>query len=72
MVLYTHRGKTPDIDEEANKMTNEKFFEMFIEAARNAYIEVMGKEKWVSLTDKEKHDYVMFMAKDMAKAMGDM
>ena len=53
-------------------MTNEKFFEMFIEAARNAYIEVMGEEKWVSLTDKEKHNAVMFMAKDMAKALGDM
>ena len=50
-------------------MTNEKFFEMFIESARNAYIEVMGKEKWISLTDKEKHDAVMIMAKDMMKAM---
>ena len=49
-------------------MTNEKFFEMFIENARNAYIEVMGEEKWISLTDKEKHDAVMFLAKDMAKA----
>ena len=51
-------------------MTNEKFFEMFIESARNAYIDVMGEEKWISLTDKEKHDAVMFMAKDMAKAFG--
>ena len=50
-------------------MTNEKFFEMFIESARNAYIEVMGEEKWISLTDKEKHDAVMIMAKDMMKAM---
>ena len=51
-------------------MTNEKFFEMFIESARKAYIEVMGEEKWNSLTDQEKHDAVMFMAKDMAKAFG--
>ena len=50
-------------------MTNEKFFEMFIESASNAYIEVMGEEKWISLTDKEKHDVVMIMAKDMMKAM---
>ena len=51
-------------------MTKEMFFEMFIENAKKAYIEVMGEEKWISLTDKEKHDAVMFMAKDMAKAMG--
>lgn len=51
-------------------MTNEKFLEMFIEIAKNAYIEIMGKEKWDSLTKQEKHDAVMFMAKDMAKAMG--
>ena len=30
-------------------MTNEKFFEMFIEAARNAYIEVMGKKVGLDL-----------------------
>ena len=52
------------------KVTNEKFFEMFIENARKAYIEVMGEEKWISLTDKEKHDAVMFLAKDMVKAVG--
>ena len=51
-------------------MTNEKFFEMFIENAKNAYIEIMGEEKWISLTAKEKHDAVMFLAKDMAKAVG--
>lgn len=50
-------------------MTNEKFFEMFIESARKAYIEIMGEEKWISLTDKEKHDVVMIMAKDMMRAM---
>lgn len=50
-------------------MTNEKFFEMFIEMARKAYIDVMGEEKWISLTDKEKHDAVMIMANDMMKAL---
>ena len=49
-------------------MTNENFFEMFIESARKAYIEIIGEEKWISLTDKEKHDAVMIMAKDMMKA----
>lgn len=51
-------------------MTNEMFVEFFIESAKKAYIEVMGEEKWNSLTKQEKHDAVMFMAKDMAKAMG--
>lgn len=50
-------------------MTNEKFFEMFIESARKAYIEIMGEEKWISLTDKEKHDAVMIMANDVMKAL---
>jgi hypothetical protein len=50
-------------------MTNEKFFEIFIESARKAYIEIMGEEKWISLTDKEKHDAVMIMAKDMTRAL---
>ena len=51
-------------------MTNEKFFDMFIETAKNAYIEIMGEEKWISLTDNEKHDAVMLLAKGMAKATG--
>lgn len=46
-------------------MTNEKFFKLFIETAKNAYIEIMGKEKWNSLTNKEKHDAVMMLAKGM-------
>lgn len=50
-------------------MTNEKFFEKFIEMARNAYIEVMGEEKWISLSREEKHDAVMIMAKDMMKVL---
>ena len=51
-------------------MTNEKFFEMFIESAKKAYIQIMGEEKWVSLTDTEKHDVVMYLAKGMYAAMG--
>ena len=50
-------------------MTNEKFFEMFIETAKNAYIEIMGKEKWNSLTNEEKHDAVMMLAKGMYIAL---
>ena len=50
---------------EDKTMNNEEFFEMFIEAAKNAYIEIMGEEKWNSLTNKEKHDAVMMLAKGM-------
>lgn len=31
----------------------------------NAYIKVMGKEKWNSLTKQEKHDVIIILAKDM-------
>lgn len=50
-------------------MTNEKFFEMFIETAKNAYIEIMGEEKWISLTNEEKHDVVMMLAKGMNRVL---
>ena len=69
MLYYSHREHLILILEEI-KVTNEKFFEMFIESAKKAYIEIMGEEKWISLTDKEKLNAVMFLAKDMAKAMG--
>lgn len=50
-------------------MTNEKFFELFIETAKNSYIQVMGEAKWISLTDKEKHDAVMMLAKGLYTAL---
>ena len=43
-------------------MTNEQFFDYFIETASKVYIEIMGLEKWNSLTDTEKHDAVMMIA----------
>jgi hypothetical protein len=46
-------------------MTNEQFFEYFIETASKVYIEVMGIKKWNSLTDEEKHDAVMMIANGM-------
>ena len=51
-------------------MTNEKFFNMFIEMARKSYIEIMGEEKWISLNDKEKHDAIMFLVNDIMNATG--
>lgn len=46
-------------------MTNtEKMIDMITEA----YIEVMGIEKWNGLTDQEKHDVVMIIARDLMKA----
>ena len=50
-------------------MNSEEFFEMFIESAKNAYIKIMGKEKWNSLTNEEKHDAVMMLAKGMHIAL---
>lgn len=46
-------------------MTNtDKMINMITEA----YIKVMGADKWNSLTDDEKHDAVMIIAKDLMKA----
>ena len=35
-----------------------------------AYIEVYGIEKWNSMTDKQKHDAVMIIAKDALNRIG--
>lgn len=41
-----------------------------IEMIKSAYISVYGVEKWNSLSDKEKHDAVMIIAKDFSKMIG--
>lgn len=38
--------------------------ERMIEMIKESYIEVMGIEKWNSLTAEEKHDVIMIIAKD--------
>lgn len=35
-----------------------------VEVIREAYIRVMGVDKWESLTDEQKHDAIMIIAKD--------
>lgn len=35
-----------------------------IEMIKEAYIKVMGVEKWNGLTNKEKHDVIITIAKD--------
>lgn len=40
-----------------------------IEIAKNAFIQVMGFEKWNSLTDRQKHDAIMIMLSDLYKAL---
>lgn len=42
-------------------------FNEMIEMIKNAYITVYGIEKWNSLSDSEKHDAVMIIAKDFGK-----
>ena len=45
-------------------------FETMVEMIKNAYISVYGEAKWNSLTDTEKHDAVMYIAKDFGKLVG--
>lgn len=42
---------------------------MVIDGIKDAYITVMGKAKWNSLTTKEKHDVIMTLAKDAYEAL---
>ena len=37
-----------------------------IAIAKKIYIDVMGQEKWNSLTDKEKHTAIMLVLRDIA------
>lgn len=41
-----------------------------IEMAKEAYISVMGYEKWQSLTNQQKHDAIMCIIVDFGKAYG--
>lgn len=50
-------------------MSNEEFFDMFLSAVKEAYIKIYGAEKWYRLTDEQKHDATMILAKDMLKAL---
>ena len=36
-----------------------------ITLAQKAYIKILGKKKWDSLTDQQKHDAVMILVNDM-------
>lgn len=42
-------------------MSKEKMIDMIIEA----YVQVMGREKWNSLTAQEQHDVIMTIVKDL-------
>ena len=44
-------------------------FETMVNMIKCAYIEVYGVKKWESLTNQEKHDAIMFIAKDLSKAI---
>lgn len=41
--------------------------EKMIDMIKEAYVEVMGIEKWNSLTDSEKHDAIMIICKDLLR-----
>lgn len=47
----------------------DRYYERLRDMIVNAYIEAMGVDKWISLTNKEKHDVVMAIARDLLKAL---
>ena len=44
-------------------MTEQKLINSIVEA----YIKVMGQEKWDSLNDQQKHNVIMTIVKDLLK-----
>lgn len=42
----------------------------FINAIIEAYVNVMGIDKWNSLTGEQQHDAIMTIVKDFGKAVG--
>lgn len=47
----------------------DEHMKQIIELTSSAYISVFGAEKWNSLSDKEKHDVVMILAKDLLRGL---
>ena len=45
-------------------------FETLVEMIKTAYISVYGEAKWNSLAGTEKHDAIMYIAKDFGKLVG--
>lgn len=50
-----------------NLNSNEK---MIVNMAIDAYVSVMGIDKWNSLTGEQQHDVIMTIVKDFGKAVG--
>ncbi len=44
-------------------------WESMVDQIKEAYIKVMGQEKWNSLTDEQKREAVMTIVKDALKAL---
>ena len=45
-------------------MTEQTIIDSIVEA----YIKIMGQNKWDSLSDQQKHDMIMTVVKDLLKA----
>ena len=43
-----------------------------VKMAKEAYISVMGLEKWDKLTDRQKHDAIMIILKDLDRSLSRM
>nr|AHF24065.1 hypothetical protein [uncultured bacterium Contig643] len=67
MAYYNKRCiiKTTKREENKEMASADKMIDMIAEA----YIKVMGIEKWNSLSDNEKYEAVMTMARDLDKAL---
>ena len=67
-IQHVWKSYTPPKAEE-KPAADDDFVEDWINWVKAAYIKVYGPEKWYSLTDQQKHDVVMILARDTEKAL---
>lgn len=70
-ILHVWKSYVPAHKEEENHGAkyDPDFVEDWISWTKAAYIRVYGPEKWRSLTDDQKHEVVMILARDTEKAL---
>ncbi len=61
----TKQKASPEPQSGAERKKKMADWEKMADMIREAYVKVMGVEKWNSLSDQQKRDVVMIIAKDM-------
>lgn len=68
-ILHVWKSYAPKEEENHASAADDDFVEGWISWVKAAYIKVYGPEKWRALTDQQKHDVVMILARDTENAL---